>query len=197
MGIQGEVGQGSNNNVRDGHISNLDEEKGSQSVIAVREGVGSRRLKQCANKKNIPNFSEAEKGKKVASEDQTKGCQSVVVVGSNKKGKKTKKPRYNTRNKGAKKYEVVDEEESSDQGSYFYIDSDYDLDQGDDDVEFEENVSNPKIIEEYEEMGFKGFYSDVGGDTNELESWDGYETEEDEEGNPLPKKSSKKFKVKA
>lgn len=31
---------------------------------------------------------------------------------------------------------------------------------------------------EYEEMGFKGFYSDDGGDIDELESWDGFETEE-------------------
>ncbi|KAK9911855.1 hypothetical protein M0R45_035738 [Rubus argutus] len=86
------------------------------------------------------------------------------------KGRKQKSQGYNTRNKGAKKYEVVDEEETSDQGSDFYTDSDYDQDQGDDDVEFEENVSNPKVVEEYEEMGFKGFCSDDGGDTDELES---------------------------
>lgn len=55
-------------------------------------------------------------------------------------------------------------------------------------------MSNTKIVEEYEEMGFKGFYSDVGGDTNELESWDGSETEEDEEGNPLPKKSTRNLR---
>lgn len=46
-------------------------------------------------------------------------------------------------------------------------------------------------------MRFKGVCSDDGGDTDKLESLKGSETEEDEDGNPLPKKSSKGVKIKA
>ncbi|KAK9922476.1 hypothetical protein M0R45_030938 [Rubus argutus] len=66
-----------------------------------------------------------------------------------------------------------------------------------DDSDFEYNVSNPRVVKEYEEMGFAGVGSDDGGDTDDLESLNGSETEEDEDYNPLPKKSSKGVNVKA
>ena len=43
-------------------------------------------------------------------------------------------------------------------------DSDYDLQQDDDDAQFEANVANPRVVEEFDDMGFKGESSDDGGD---------------------------------
>ncbi|KAK9912568.1 hypothetical protein M0R45_036427 [Rubus argutus] len=46
---------------------------------------------------------------------------------SKQNGKKTKAFRYNIRKKGNKKYEAVEDSDESDEGSDFYVDSDYDL----------------------------------------------------------------------
>ncbi|XP_061993276.1 uncharacterized protein LOC133711125 [Rosa rugosa] len=44
-------------------------------------------------------------------------------------------------------------------------------------------------------MGYRGYYSNDHGDSDNLESLDGSETEEDEDGNPLPKKINKGVKI--
>ncbi|XP_062007943.1 uncharacterized protein LOC133724968 [Rosa rugosa] len=129
-------------------------------------------------KENKQKFSEAEKGKKV-------GVDSGGAA-SKKKGRPTKEPRYKTRKSSSKVYEQVEDFDSSSEGSDFFIDSDFDPQDSEDDVEFEANVSNPTVVEEYEDMGFRGQCSDEGGETDEdLGSLQGSETEEDEEGNPL------------
>ncbi|KAK9921621.1 hypothetical protein M0R45_030125 [Rubus argutus] len=46
-------------------------------------------------------------------------------------------------------------------------------------------------------MGFKGVISDDNEPEDDLESWDGSETEEDEQGNPLPKSQPRRLKVKS
>ncbi|KAK9921819.1 hypothetical protein M0R45_030315 [Rubus argutus] len=126
---------------------------------------------------------------------------SQTFTAPKKYGKKPKETRYNTRHKGAKKYEAVEDTQDSHESeddSDFYVDSDYDLQQDDeDDVQFEENVSNPRVMEEFDEMGFKGECSDNGGDSDELDSLCGSDTEEDEDRNPLPKRSRKEVNVKA
>ncbi|KAK9911818.1 hypothetical protein M0R45_035706 [Rubus argutus] len=82
-----------------------------------------------------------------------------------KNRKKPKATRYNTRKKGNKKYKAVENSDDSDEGSDFYVDSDYDLQQDDDDYsQFEENVANPRVVEEFNDMGFRGKCSDDGGD---------------------------------
>ncbi|KAM5551442.1 hypothetical protein ABKV19_026333 [Rosa sericea] len=135
-------------------------------------------------------FSEAEKGKKVAVDSGRPA--------SKKKGRQTKEPRYNTRKSSSKVYEQVEDTDTSSEGSDFYIDSDYDPQDSEDDVEFEANVSNPTVVEEYEAMGFRGQCSDEGADTEEdLGSLQGSETEEDEEGNPLPMPTWRGIKLKS
>ncbi|KAK9922081.1 hypothetical protein M0R45_030562 [Rubus argutus] len=71
------------------------------------------------------------------------------------------------------------------------IEVDYDIQQDDDDAQFEqfeENVVNPRIVKEFDDMGFKGDCSDDGGNLDQLESLCGSKTKEDENGNPLPKR---------
>lgn len=123
------------------------------------------------NNTKKPKLSEIDKGKKVASE-------GIAAAVPTKKGKPTKEARYNTRKIGSKKFEFEQESDSSEECSDFYVDSDYDLGQDDDDdADFEDNLSNPRVVEE--EMRFKGVCSDDGGDIDELESLKGSETEED------------------
>ncbi|XP_062016058.1 uncharacterized protein LOC133732511 [Rosa rugosa] len=104
-----------------------------------------------SNKGKKKRFSEAEKGKKVAPDTQAKGKKGKLAA-KNKKGRQTKEPRYRTRYNGAKVYEQVDESRSSSDGSDFYVDSDYDQDDEEDDAQFEEHVSNPQNVEEFEDM---------------------------------------------
>lgn len=119
------------------------------------------------NNTKKPKLSEADKGKKVASE-------GIAIAVPKKKRKPAKEARYNTRKIRSKKFEFEQESDSSEECSDFYVDSDYDLGQDDDDdADFEDNLSNPRVVEEFEEMRFKGVCSDDGGDTDELESLKG------------------------
>ncbi|XP_061999337.1 uncharacterized protein LOC133716677 [Rosa rugosa] len=77
-------------------------------------------------------------------------------------------------------------------------DSEYDQEDSEDDQQFEENVSNPQNVEEFEEMRFRGDCSDDGVETDEeLASLKGSETEEDEDGNPLPIAAWRGIKLKS
>ncbi|KAL6138320.1 hypothetical protein ACLB2K_063603 [Fragaria x ananassa] len=67
-----------------------------------------------------------------------------------------------------------------------YTDSNYELEHDDfDDAEFDENVANPDVVLEFEEMGYGGYCSDEVFNSNGLESLAGSETKEDEERNPI------------
>ncbi|KAL6219911.1 hypothetical protein ACLB2K_007669 [Fragaria x ananassa] len=123
----------------------------------------------------------------------------ILSVSRARKNRKQKKePRYNTRNKGSKKYEQEEDDDSSSDDSDFPLDNDYDLADGEDDQYFQENVSHPQNVEEFEDMGFKGDCSDDGVETDEeIGSFNGSETEEDEEGNPLLIPSWRGIKLKS
>ncbi|KAK9921892.1 hypothetical protein M0R45_030385 [Rubus argutus] len=163
-----------------------DKAKGYKGNCILKEGI------QCATSGSVRSIklpTRKEKGKAVLVEEPKK------ATGAKNKGSKAQGSTYNTRNKGKNNYEKVDDSSSDD--SDFYIDSDYDQTQGNDDVEFEENVANPSIIEEYDEMGYNGVCSDDEDNSDEFASWDGSETEEDEDGNPLPKRLCKNPKTKS
>lgn len=141
-------------------------------------------------------FKEKSDASKLAKRPQDKGKRSVEAQKVNKSGRKPAEKRYKTRGKRSKQVEVVVDDDESDEGSDFYVDSDYDLDNDEfDDFEFEKNVTNPRVIEEFEDMGFRGYCSDEAGDSDELQDLNGSETEEDENGNPLPKKLKKGVKI--
>ncbi|XP_024198879.2 uncharacterized protein LOC112202183 [Rosa chinensis] len=177
--------QGSVNEIGEGHEGNYTPRVGNQydGGASLRSSMLQKRVT-----KNIK-ATYKEKGKAVLIEEPKEHkC-------TKKRGRKPQGKTYNTRTKEHKSYEKVDDSSSGD--SDFYIDSDYEQTKGDDDIDFDENVTNPSTIEEYEETGFMGVCSDDEDNSDEFASWDGSETEEDEDGNPLPKISSKNPKTKA
>lgn len=114
------------------------------------------------------------------------------------KARKPSNSKYDTRFKGKKKMKSVGGDDDDSSGdSDFYVDSDYDQQEADDDSDFVQHVDNPNGVEEFEEMGFKGLISDDEDNTDELESLSGSETEEDEQGNPIPKRERRGPKCKA
>ncbi|XP_040368611.1 uncharacterized protein LOC121050997 [Rosa chinensis] len=166
-------------------------EKGKKVV----EPVAS---KKKGNKVAEPVASE-KKGNKVAEPVAFEKKGKKVAGGSafKKKGRQTKEARYKTRSKRDEVHEFEEDSDSSSGGSDFYVDSYYDPVDSEDDVQFEENVSNPRVVEEFEEMGFGGECSDDGGGTDELESLNSSGSEEDEEGNPLPFPTWRGIKLKS
>ncbi|KAL6194496.1 hypothetical protein ACLB2K_035580 [Fragaria x ananassa] len=151
----------------------------------AQEGLRARQqLTEPAEKR----WAESKKAKSAA-----KTARSITQ----QKGKrKVNAQKYNTRDKGQKHYKVVDDEEDTDEGSDFFVDSDYDQEVGsDDDVAFEENVTEPSVVLEFEEMGYGGNCSDNADDSDELGSLSGSGTEEADEGNVLPKRDKNKVKT--
>ncbi|XP_024191833.2 uncharacterized protein LOC112195847 [Rosa chinensis] len=162
-----------------------------ETVVEAAHLIGNRINSSMLQKRVTKNIKATykEKGKAVLVEEPKEHkC-------TKKRGRKPQGKTYNTITKEHKSYEKVDDSSSGD--SDFYIDSDYEQTKGDDDIDFDENVTNPSTIEEYEEMGFMGVCSDDEDNSDEFASWDGSETEEGEDGNPLPKISSKNPKTKA
>ncbi|KAK9922553.1 hypothetical protein M0R45_031014 [Rubus argutus] len=167
-----------------------------QNILEGSKFGGSpRRVKHCANRKWTPKRTSS-----AAVKDKEKTAEAAEGKGANEQP--LKKPQEDI--KGKKKKQVrqstVSKQNGKNQrllGSDFYVDSDYDLQQDDDDdAQFEEYVANPKVVEEFDEMGFRGECSDDGGDSEELVSLCGSETEKDEDGNQLPKRSRKEVNYK-
>ncbi|KAK9911817.1 hypothetical protein M0R45_035706 [Rubus argutus] len=140
-------------------LSGVGTEFGNDIEFVNEDGKGSSAING-ANQQSQSTFAGLSdvKGKK----NKKQVRQSTVPKKNRKKPKAT---RYNTRKKGNKKYKAVENSDDSDEGSDFYVDSDYDLQQDDDDYsQFEENVANPRVVEEFNDMGFRGKCSDDGGD---------------------------------
>ena len=163
--------------------ANLREKEAAEK--RAQEGLRARQqLAEAAEKR----LAESKKAKSAA-----KTARSIT---QQKEKRKVNTQKYNTRDKGQKHYEVVDDEEDTDEGSDFFVDSDYDQEVGsDDDADFEENVTEPGVVPEFEEMGYDGNCSDDADDSDELESLSGSGTEEDDEGNVLPKRDKNKVKT--
>ncbi|KAK9929735.1 hypothetical protein M0R45_026821 [Rubus argutus] len=134
--------------------------------------------------------------------EKKKGRAKFVEEGSSKKlkGKKSAKPReYNTRYKGEESVgegdledETIDEEDKD-----FFIDSEFEQSEVDDEIFFEKEVEEPNAIEEFQEMGYAGEISaDVKGSDADLTSLEGSGSEEDENGKMVPvnKEAKRKFK---
>ncbi|KAL6196593.1 hypothetical protein ACLB2K_032207 [Fragaria x ananassa] len=86
------------------------------------------------------------------------------------------------------KHFQLGEEEDTDDSELcdLYTNSDYELEHDDfDDVEFDENVADPHVVPEFEEMGYAGYCSDEVCNSDGLESLAGSETEEDKERNSI------------
>ncbi|KAL6189221.1 hypothetical protein ACLB2K_040610 [Fragaria x ananassa] len=123
-------------------------------------------------------------GEDINERQEGKDSVGILMIAMGMSGiRKVSAQKYNTRDKGQKHYEVVDDEEDTNKGSDFFVDSDYDQEVGfDDDADFEE-------------MRYGGNCSDDADDFDELESLSGNGTEEDDEGNVLPKRDKNKVKT--
>ncbi|XP_062010891.1 uncharacterized protein LOC133727313 [Rosa rugosa] len=168
-------------------------EKRARDALAVRQQLVAELEKRQAEKQKSKAV-----GKQTSKAAQNKGKEPIHhKAKSNRKGKKPREPRYNTRHKGQKKFEAqVEEDDDSSDGSDFYVDSDYDIENDEcDDVQFEENVTEPRVVPEYEEMGFTGYCSEEAVDSDDLQSLSGSESEEDGDGNPIPKRRKKGLRV--
>ncbi|XP_062015494.1 uncharacterized protein LOC133732053 [Rosa rugosa] len=169
-------------------------EKRARDVVAVREKLAEEL------RERLQQSQQSKKGKSKEAVVSDKGKKPVQAAKVNKSTKKPKDPRYNTRRKGswnnARTEERVVKDDETNSGSDFYVDSDYDLEHDEfDDADFEENVTQPRVVEEFDDMGYGGYCSDDHGDSDDLESIEGSETEEDEDGNSLPNKINKGVKI--
>lgn len=131
-----------------------------------------------------------------------KGKAKVVGVDNSKKphGKKSAKAKqYNTRFKGEKSFDEVNLEEQTtdEEDKEFFIESDFEQVEADDEIFFEREIEEPDVVEEFGEMGFAGDISDdVKGSEEDITSCEGSETEEDENGNRIPGRSKRARKFK-
>ncbi|XP_062023323.1 uncharacterized protein LOC133739555 [Rosa rugosa] len=162
---EGVLGEGLNVVKNDSEVGrDLSEVVNEGSVVENAVKVGNEDEEGHEGNLNTFNVAVRRPTFKKSATRQEKGKAAIIEApleasGFKKKGRQVKGSKYKTRNEGKKKYDKVDSDYGSG-GSDFFIDSDYEQDQKDDDVDFEENVANPERVEEYDEMGYNGLCSD-------------------------------------
>ncbi|KAL6189282.1 hypothetical protein ACLB2K_040671 [Fragaria x ananassa] len=128
-----------------------------------------------------------------SSRDRGKGKEKVVEVAHKRKVGRPKKRSYNTRSGGESSRPVQEEKfssesDDSDDPNYDgFVDSDYELEEEDDEILFERNVDgNVDRVPEFDEMGYEGHISDEFQSAHESDS-DG------EDVGPFKVKGKKRF----